>query len=526
MAFTVMRPAGAALLLMAGVSDCGRDWGSEEVVAACSKDQMDDSNKECCPTALRYSHPRVKMSAKGCDCYCGMAEERECWNPTNDSDIVTFTNADGVTTQCCSRELAMGPHRRLVSEISQCNCWCGKGEQSGESLLGPNSWTYKLGLRTLASITEAEGRTDGRDGDVAASLNAVGNFKKRVGRRNATVNTDAEKFKEERDRILQNSVQSEAAFMGHKPTDEERGWLKQVIQEYYEKKKKGNASDTLPDFSEFVGPELMSLYMDKARAAMLSERDVREQSDKVVEKLIDLHTNFRRKELAWDDRQRSFNELLGHAENYMKHHAEYQAGRDGRNEDYLYSGQTEMRPVTDEPGRGWSKMEKLPGVAIAPGQPLYNKKFMWPHQQKRAETNGIFEADDDNALVQSLQSNARPPTVLQAGKTVSTPCEISRIDMERVEIKWRDPEDSAVIKLRGRFDGYGHIVGTGFKNDESQGGFTLKAQQAPECGSKTWSTTPVPQYCCPESMLGVEKRWFVTKPEGCDCYCGKFGEKI
>jgi hypothetical protein len=285
------------------------------------------------------------------------------------------------------------------------------------------------------------------------------------------------------------------------------------------------ARDKLPSFTDFAGPELMSLYMDKARAAMLSERDVREQSDKVVEHLIKHHLDFRNADLEWADRQTSFNDLLAHAENYL------QQTEPGRVEDRVNMGEAVTRPVDDSPGKHWGKLETLPrpkpDVVLSPE---LASKYMYKHvaNQVQGEYRGTLSiiGEEDEPRAADLQFNMLGHT-LAVEKGLASPVRVSRPAIDKITISMPTEEEGKTMVLPGTLDNDGVISGTAVYSTggrtETIGDFEITPAaegKARECGPRKFEVSP-DRFCCPKELLRAD-RFFVTRPKGsCDCWCGK-----
>jgi len=546
-----------AFLLLANVSKGDRDWNNQEVMPRnrsssllqakvgpddCEEGQRDSGRSElCCPTNLRYSHPRLHMTHIGCDCFCGMEKEAECWDDPTRGEMeqrAGFPRKFGDGQMCCSQQQALGPHRRLVSEISECNCWCGQGAQEGEKLFGPDSWTHKLALRTLAATqtlnedgVDTDG--DGTAGSLAASLNAVGKFTKRKNRRKRLNGTA---INEEAARLVQKVVGDEIEFLGHKVDKKGTEYLSKVIDEYENLKRKAGSDPNhrdwkIPDFTEFVGPELMSLYMDKARAAMLSERDVREQSDKVVAGLIGEHRAFRNRDLEWADRQNSFNDLLSHAENYLQH------TDPGRVEDRMYMGEALVRPISNEPGKHWGSLESLPrprpALVIAPpsGKSHMYRRTQQLEQPEYTGTLGITPHDDGERREASLRLNMAAHRLTIDSVAHSVELEAGAKPGE-IKITWTEASDERRMQLNGIIDGEtGRIRGSGVYKTPNLGedvheterfDFDIAPTKAEAEG--TWCGTRKSNLgglCCPEHLKSVDPPTLMTRGNCRSCICGK-----
>jgi hypothetical protein len=348
-------------------------------------------------------------------------------------------------------------------------------------------------------------------------MNAVGKFQsqKRVGRRNMSQAAD----------MIRDQAKDETEFIGHKPTETEMGILRNVIAEWeaHKDKKVATARDQLPSFTDFAGPELMSLYMDKARAAMLSERDVREQSDRVVEHLIKRHMDFRNADLEWADRQTSFNDLLAHAENYL------QQTEPGRVEDRVNMGEAVTRPVEDSPGPHWGSLETLPrpkpAVVLSPE---ITSKYMYKHvaNQVQGEYKGTMNIDSEDAEA-DLQFNMLGHT-LAVNTGVADPVTVSRPGIEKITISGATEQEGRKLVLPGTLDDNGVITGTAHYVSSTGvltpiGSFSITPAfegKARECGPRKFQVSP-DRFCCPAELLKAD-RFFVTRPQGsCDCWCGK-----
>jgi hypothetical protein len=467
-----------------------------------------------------------------------MEKEAECWEDAQKGEseqIKGFPRKYGDPSEeqlCCSQQQALGPHRRLVSEISQCNCWCGQAAQEGEKLFGPDSWTHKLALRTLAATQFLKDGEVAEDGSLAASLNAVGKFTKRTNRRKRSngivgeengVNTEAA-------RLVKQTVGAEIEFLGHKVDSNSTAILQKVIGEYEELKKgedhRNKKGWKIPAFTEFVGPELMSLYMDKARAAMLSERDVREQSDKVVAGLINEHDAFRNRDLEWDDRQNSFNDLLSHAENYLQH------TDPGRVEDRMYMGEALVRPNSNSPGEHWGSLESLPRprpkLVIAP-PPNHSHMYSRTQQLEQPEYMGTLtihqDGEDDRQANLRLNMNAHRLTIDGVAHSVT----LAALTGNKIKITWAEASGEKKLELTGDMDGEGQISGDGvYKTPNLQEraaktidfGFDLRATKAQGvwCGSKR---SNLGGFCCPEHLKSVDPPTLMTRGDCGGCICGK-----
>jgi len=273
----------------------------------------------------------------------------------------------------------------------------------------------------------------------------------------------------------------------------------------------------------------MSLYMDKARAAMLSERDVREQSDKVVAGLISEHTAFRNRDLEWADRQNSFNDLLSHAENYLQH------TDPGRVEDRMYMGEALVRPTSNEPGEHWGSLESLPrprpALVIAPPP---NKSHMYRRTQQLEQpeyfgTLGITPHDGGEPRQANLRLNmdAHRLTIDAVAHSVELQ---AGAHQGEIKITWTEASGGKKMQLDGTIDGRtGRIHGTGdYKtpdlSEKASGSDSFEFDISATKAKGTWCGTRESEnggLCCPEQLKSVDPPTLMTRGNCGSCICGK-----